>query len=161
MTEVNADSIFKDTRNILNHYYELHDRLQLGEDNDTRHKFESREVFIKTLNECREVIIGTLKLFIYISEDEIKPMIYDKTKDLYKRSGIDVQKSMTYHDLKNVFEIIDIAHSKSNDVIAPDTIPTEDLDDIYSAMIIFIMEVMRVFRITFMMEGEGANVLRE
>lgn len=148
-----VDDIDRDIKDVIRSYDELNSRLKLDEDSKSKFEFDSQDDLISTLVSCRKVITETLKLYTYLSEDEVTPICCEKTRDLYKRAGIRVTYAIIYHDLKNVFEIIDIAASDKRDTITLVSVTNEDLENVYVAMISFMLQMIKAYDIKYGVGG--------
>lgn len=130
---------------IIEDYNELNRRLHLDSEDTVRLKFSNRKDLIKALVDCRYVMRRALALHTYLVEGEVNYANYEHTKDLYKRSQIKVAYAIIYHDLKNVFEIIDIADSEKSEYINVNNVSEQDIENIYVATISFVLQTMKVF----------------
>ncbi len=156
-----VNEIGADLESIIVDYNSLSEQLHLESDDDTKYKFSSHNDFISTLISCKRLIVGTLRLYTYMNEGEAAPIFYPRTRDLYKRSQIRVTYNIIYHDLKNVFEIIDIADSEKCNTLSLDNVTEDDLENIYVAMISFIQQTIKLFYKTFSIGGTGKNGTRK
>lgn len=159
-----VDAVNTGLAEIIKSYELLNSKLHLDvEDDRTKYKFESQSELLDTLLTCRNIMRESLKIYTYIVEDICEGLPFERTRDLYKRSGIRVTYAIIYHELKNVFEIVDIAASTRSDTITLQSIKEQDLDDVYVAMTSFILEVTKVYKAKFMVGGaiqDGAGKRR-
>ena len=147
--------------NIIKDYNELNNRLLLDVDDNTKFTFGSQCELVNTLVSCRDIITKTLKLYTYILEGEEDPTCFQRTIDLYKRSKIKVTYAIIYHDLKNVFEILDIAVSDRSGNITVQSITDQDLENIYAAMLSFMLQTIEVYNERFGVGGAKSNGSRK
>lgn len=143
------NNISVNLENIIRSYNDLNNKLKLDVDDNTKYTFESQCELVRTLVGCREIITATLKVYTYITEGTEVPDYLTRTRDLYKHSKIKVTHAIIYHDLKNVFEILDIAASEKSNTITLHNITEPDLENVYAAMVSFILQAIEVYNIKF------------
>lgn len=149
-----ADDINRGIKGIIEAYGKLNEELHLSvEDDRTKYEFESQSELVNTLVKCKKLMIESLKLYTYITEDVSGEISYENMRDLYKLSHIRVTYAIIYHDLKNVFIIVDMADSSKSDMITIQSITEQDLDNIYAAMLSFMIETTRAYAAKFDVGG--------
>lgn len=139
---------------LINVYRRLDRVIMFSSEKELLTSFDSQEDLILVLNECRKVAVEALMLHTYIEEGCIWDIKFAKLRDLYKISQIHVTKSIVYHDLKNVFEILDIAASSKSDTLTLRNISKTDIENIYVATVSFVLQTMNMFKIKFNVGGE-------
>lgn len=141
---------------IINNYNVLNNRLHFDIEDDTnkdRFKFRDQNDFINVMVLCRDIITASLKLYVYLTSGDITEPQYENTKELYKQSQIRITHIVTYHDLKDVFAIIDIAASDRSNTTTINNVAEESIDNIYAAMMTIILQTERAFSIKFGIGG--------
>lgn len=150
---MHENKIHEGLREVMLEYSELNRRLRLDTDDEVKFDFADNESLIRTLCACKNVITKTLKVFIRMYHNTDEELDYSCTRDLYKRADIHVTYAIIYHDLKNVFTIIDIADSSKSNTITRENISRENMEDVYVTMVSFILQTMKVYEAMFNVGG--------
>lgn len=148
-----VDVVSTELQKIIEDYSVLNDVLCLDSDNNVKFEFNSDNDLVNTLILCRNVMVPALRLHTYLIDGEISEIECEHTKELYKRSQIKVAYAILYHDLKNVFEIVDIAASSKHSTITLHNITQEDMENVYVAMTSFVLQTMKVYGSKFGVGG--------